>query len=217
LRFLQALTTTVPGARVYGSIEHWEPDLFTGNRRDFGGVPDVVVNVRGSGSAFEGRTDDQGRYEIKGLPPGKYEVLALPSAAFVPPLLRRIELRDPRACSLVDWEKRYDGRIRGVVKDFSGRPASGAQVEVMADRMLLPAGIETLRTDADTEGNFEFTQVPPGRYLVGVNLTRRPNSTSVFPTTFHPGTNDIWLATVVQLKGGGRVELAPMTLPPPKR
>ena len=36
----------------------------------------------------------------------------------------------------------------------------------------------------------------------------------VFPATFHPGTADAALATVVQLDGGQQRELEPMTLPP---
>jgi hypothetical protein len=39
----------------------------------------------------------------------------------------------------------------------------------------------------------------------------------VFPATFHPGTTDAALATVVQLDGGQHRQLDPMTLPPARR
>jgi hypothetical protein len=38
----------------------------------------------------------------------------------------------------------------------------------------------------------------------------------VFPPTFHPGTGDPAVATVVQLKGGEERELEPLVLPAPR-
>jgi hypothetical protein len=59
--------------------------------------------------------------------------------------------------------------------------------------------------------------VPPGRYVVGVDLIRRMDAREVFPTTFHPGTQDSSRATIVRLEGGQERELQSMTLPPARR
>ena len=77
--------------------------------------------------------------------------------------------------------------------------------------------IETVQTTADAGGSFEFIEVGPGRYLVGVDITRRMRSEIVFPTTYHPGTSTVAQATIVELAGGQHVELQPMRVPEARR
>jgi hypothetical protein len=219
VRFLQtASKATDTRARVYGTITHWERDLATGEPRDHGPVPDVVVTVHGLGSAFDAWTDARGRYEVT-APPGKYQVTAFPPPAFSARHLKQtIELRDARACFVADFGVQFDGRIRGVVRESSGEPAAGVSVEVMAAESVGKTGnIQTLRALSDAGGSFEFTEMSPGRYVVRVELTRRMDAQVVFPATFHPGTTDAALATVVQLDGGQHRQLDPMTLPPARR
>ena len=153
------------------------------------------------------------------VPPGKYEVTALPPAGFSTRYLRQtIELRDARACFVADFGVRFDGRIKGVVRQSSGEPAEGVAVQLMAADAIGEAGnIETLRASSDAGGSFEFVEVPPGRFVVGVDLTRRMNPDVIFPATFHPGTMNAALATVVQLDGGQQRELETMSLPSARR
>src|SRR6185295_19140593 len=187
--------------------------------RDYGPVPDVLVTVRGVGNAVDAWTDAGGRYEVT-APPGKYEVIAVPPAAFSAryPHQQTIELRDARACVVADFTMQFDGRIRGIVRQSSGGPAEGASVEVMAAEVVGKTGnIQSLRASSDAGGSFEFTEVPPGRYVVGVDLNRRTDAEVVFAATFHPGTPDGTSATVVQLDGGQQRELEPMMLPPARR
>ena len=77
--------------------------------------------------------------------------------------------------------------------------------------------VQTLNAQTDAGGSFEFSDVAPGQYVVGVDLTRRMDPIAVFPRTFHPGTSDPALATVVKLDGGQHLDLEPMTLPAPRR
>jgi hypothetical protein len=113
---------------------------------------------------------------------------------------------------------RFDGRIRGVVQRPAEESGAAIPVELVAAEAVGKGGnVLVLRTPMDSGGRFEFTEVPPGRYLVGVDLVRRMDPKVVFPTTFHPGTPDPASATIVQLQGGEERELPPMALPPARR
>lgn len=178
----------------------------------------MLVSLRGPGSAFDAWTDARGRYELR-VPPGKYEVTAFPPPAYSARHLQQtVELRDARACFVAGFGVQFDGRIKGVVRQSSGASAAGVTVEVMAAESVGKTGnLQTLRALTDAGGAFEFTEVSPGRYVVGVDLTRRLDTRIVFPTTFHPGTPDAALATVVELGGGQHRQLDPMLLPPARR
>ena len=219
LRFLQGLT--VGGrtqARVYGTVTHGERDLATGQGLTHGPVSDVIVTVRGAGKTYEAVTDARGQYEVF-VPSGKYDVSAIPPVRFSSRHLQQtIELPDNRACFVADFGVHFDGRISGRVRQPSGEPAVGAFVQVMAaDSIGKMGNVQTLHVASDSGGRFEFTDVSPGRYVVGVDLTRRMDADVVFPTTFHPGTSEAGSPTIIELKGGERRELEPLTLPAPRR
>ena len=137
------------------------------------------------GQLFDTWTDDAGRYDVK-LPPGTYDVTFLPPPGFSNKYLQHsIELPDARACTVLNWSVRFDGRIKGVIR----RPqegGSGAEisVELMSAEAVGKAGnISVVRTATDSGGRFEFTEVPPGRDVVGVDLIRRMDAKEIFPAT----------------------------------
>ena len=218
LQFIQSVATGTAHSRVYGRITHWERDYTNDRSRDYGAMPDVLVTVRGPGGGAETRTDDQGRYELAGLPVGVYDVAAFPPANFTGSRLTDVaEIRDPRSCQFRDFNLVYDNRITGAVTTASGDPVDGAQVELMAAAKLgMRGNVQTLRMKT-VGGRFEFTEVPAGRYVVGVDLTRRMDPTLVFPQTLYVRSGDAVSATIVEAGGGGQQELAPIIVPAPRR
>jgi hypothetical protein len=218
LRFLQTLSTSRhTSARLYGAVDHRERDPATGEWRAVP-VPNVLVAARGVQGAIDAWTDAHGRYELR-LPAGSYEITAFPPPAFsARGLQRTVELRDNRGCFVADFELRLDLRVSGTVRQAAGEPAVDVVVEMMPAEDVGNTGYtRTQRARTDGSGRFEFSELPPGRYVLGVDLTRRRNEGPVFPRTFHPGTPDAALATVVQLDGAQHRELAPLMLPPARR
>lgn len=84
LRYIETMPASAPGARVSGTVRHWEQDHATGQARSYPPVAFAQVHLRGTAGAKSVQTDEAGRYEISGIRPGKYEVEVLPPPARQP-------------------------------------------------------------------------------------------------------------------------------------
>ena len=92
--------------------------------------------------------------------------------------------------------------------DASGRPVAGLEVEAVAAELAgfdPPPYQQPVKTDA--RGVFEFDDLPPGSYVFGVNLTKRPGSPRGGVRVFLPGTSRPREATVVELNAGDRKDV----------
>jgi hypothetical protein len=215
LAYLENLPESGSGARVYGMITHWERDLAEDRVVSYGPVKGVHLLLQGSTGTFRAMTDNQGKYEITGIPPGSYELQAQPPEPFRQTEQPwKIELPDARACFPADIGLRYDGRIKGSIVAGDGGPAAGMTVEVRHANLAGSSGlIPTLDVRTDAFGTFEFTNVSPGRYVVGVGLLwRLTNSDGCYQRTFYPGTPDARDAAVVEVGPGTHHELQSLRL-----
>ena len=174
VRFFDTLATPAAGARVFGTITHWEQDVTRTRARDYGPVGNVDVTLRGADRSFQARTDQNGRYELTGIPSGRYDLTAAPPPPYSTAFLKRqFELRDPRACFRADFGLRYDSRVSGTIVDADGKPATGAIVEILpVEQIGNPVYVPPETMIADEAGLFEMAEVSPGRYVLGVNLKR---------------------------------------------
>jgi hypothetical protein len=207
-----------PGAagpgRISGLIERVDRNLATGQerRRPAAGLPVILDRDRVPSRAT---TDAQGRFAIDGLAAGRYDVrLDVPEGQHGRVAPNPVELRDSRGCAEVSGSVSYDGRVRGRVVDASGRGVPGLTIE-----LTVPAGLddssgpERIRALTGQDGRYELRQIPPGRYIVGINTQRAADAPVPFPRIFHPGVEALDGATRVALTGGQQTEIGDLVLP----
>ena len=203
------------GGRVFGRV------LDQGGR----GVPSVVVLLTNSTGTLVKRdsTDPAGRYEIRGLPPGTFNVMR---ADFTMELGEDSSPMDflkdlvMQAVTLAEDEEREvdlrvatggGTRVHGAVR-AAGGPVEGAMVSLLPDR----GGYDRMgMAMTDKRGAYEMEDVKPGRYTLqvvmldgGMTAGSQPSSPVVERLDVGGGPE---LRRDIQLPGGvlnGRVESA---------
>ena len=128
----------------------------------------VVVYVIHERGIWANRTvnvaDPKGKFSIKGLPPGRYELEATTGSGMLSPRVP-VEIREGVEPLPVTLTLGAGGSISGTVLTPEGLPAKGASVQAVpqpADPQNRSLG--SSRTDA--EGRFVIRPVRPGNYLV---------------------------------------------------
>jgi hypothetical protein len=187
------------------------------------GAPIRRAQVRiNSPEAREGRvatTDQQGRFEIKELPAGRYTMTASkggfvalqygqrrPSESGTP-----IELGDGQTIEKISIALPRGSVLGGRITDEFGEPVANASVTafrygyVGGARRLTPAG-QNSRDTTDDQGQFRLFGLPPGDYYVSATLrTGGPEVTdpmgelSGYSATYYPGTMNVAEAARVTL------------------
>ncbi|HUQ89574.1 MAG TPA: carboxypeptidase-like regulatory domain-containing protein [Vicinamibacterales bacterium] len=187
------------------------------------GSPIRRAQVRvASPDAREGRvatTDQQGRFEFKELPAGRYTMTASkggfvslqygqrrPSESGTP-----IELADGQTMEKVAIALPRGSVIGGRITDEFGEPVANASVSAWryayagGARRMMPAG-QNARDTTDDQGHFRLFGLPPGDYYVsatlrggGPEVTDPMGELSGYAATYFPGTPNVAEATRITL------------------
>jgi hypothetical protein len=113
------------------------------------------------------------------------------------------------ACAELDFVAPIKSAISGVILDEGGRPVSGAFVQLgLADQLDRSRGTAGAGIATDPNGRYRFDHLPPGRYLVGLNIWGGgPNPGTPFAEAYAETTAG---QTVISLPFGGSITLAPI-------
>lgn len=198
----------VPG-RIFGQVRMITTDPTTGRSR-VRPMRDVEVLLSGDGTGVTRRTDREGRFEILGVHTGTYRVqVGVPEGFKAVMLSPDVSIPDPRACAAADTTLEPDGRVRGRVVDSAGSPVRGITVDLLVRRAHEAAARAThLRAATDRNGVYEIRGVPPGVFIVGVDLRGAGES-----TVFHPGVSTSVAARAFSLAAGAGLDLGTLALP----
>jgi hypothetical protein len=185
-------------------------------------------NLEESRSAF---TDEQGRWEIKDLPAGRYSLAALKTGYVSQQYGQRgptengkpIEVADGQALDNVNFNLTRGSVIAGRVTDEFGEPIAEVMVAALryrhynGRRRLVPAA----RPDqTDDGGNFRLYGLAPGDYYLsatpdgsmGIGATSEDRSG--YSATYYPGTGSAQQAEKVSVGPGAEMSGLAFSLVP---
>ena len=183
--------------------------------------------VRLQGQEFrEGRiasTDEEGRWELKDLPAGRY-TLSASKGGYVQLSYgqrrpfergRPIELTDGQTLENVNFNLPRGSVITGRIVDEFGEPVADAMVAAMryryfnGGRRLVPTG---RFAQTDDIGNFRLFGLSPGDYYVSATIrpegmwgVESSDSTTSYAPTYYPGTGSSQQADRVTVGLGGEM------------
>jgi hypothetical protein len=224
LAYLRGLSKAKPGGTIFGKVERYTGDREYGPYELAGPMAGVKVLITGQGARHEIVTDKDGRYQVSGLQPGGYDVRAeLPdylagytSRSWMNDADSRLATVGDRGCAEENIAVELDGRISGRVVDSEERPVPGLLVDlVKADSVGKDfREIRSRYVESDDEGRFEFRMLPPGRYVLGVNIHKAPDSSAPYLRTYFPGVSDTSRATIISIGDGTKLKDYDLRLPP---
>jgi hypothetical protein len=197
---------------------------------DLGPVAGVTVAAQSGQHLFKATTNADGKYEFRNLPRGRYQVYLWD------------EVKEEASKLGVIWGDKYDvdlaagaksnctgadfsvspkAQVSGKVFDSDGEPLSKVRVSAILaapdayvddDR----ASFESRISDyTEEDGSYVLEGLPPGRYLIGVNIDSTPGKSLPFSPTYYPEGSHKSSATAVVISGDEELEGYDLRLPPP--
>jgi hypothetical protein len=179
-------------------------------------------------------TDNQGRYEVTGLPAARYRLM-ISKAGYVTleyGQARPFEAGKPldvatgQVLDKIDFSLPRGSVITGRVTDEFGDPIADAQVQAMryqftsGQRQLVNVGRAALSDDI---GQFRIFGLMPGEYIVRAAVrTNTPmgmvptaaEEPSGYPPTYYPGTTDVSQAQAITVALGQELNSVTFSLTP---
>ena len=209
IAYAQSLSSSGEVGRIWGRVtvggDGWQL---------FGAAPvqDARVTLRGP---IERSlvTNRNGEYTFTQLGAGRYEIAVQPMQRpeLLDITLQEVALESAHSFCVVDFAAFADGGIKGRVIDKEGRGVAKVSVELMpTESFARSAAVAAMSATTDADGHYEFSKLPPGRYIVRVDIRFMQSSTKARYAT--PDS----AARGFALKNGQHLQLSPIVLVPPQ-
>jgi hypothetical protein len=219
LNFLRQLPVEGSGVKIHGMVGKFGDEIDEDGSRKVEGLAGISITITNKqGKRTELITDSNGSYEISGLKSGEYEVRAsLPEYYYEDEYsVRKIKVYD-RGCAREDFAAIPNGQISGRIVDAEGNPVKKAKIVLIKPDI---EGYLSMRNEIaadyvnDEKGRFELNQIPPGEYLLGLNVTFSPDADEPYPPTYYPGVRERTQATRIKVGLGEKLREYILRLPP---
>jgi carboxypeptidase family protein len=113
-----------------------------------------------------------------------------------------------------EWSRKNPytrNRLSGTLTDSSGRPVANLHVDLVSAEVS-DRRIKSDFTFTDETGHFAFEKVPPGEYILGVNIVLGPLPFTPFPTQYFPGVRNRVNAATIRIYGSEQLDGFDFTL-----
>jgi len=205
IEFLRTLQSRQPGVTISGQVRRMRQKVAEGDSIAIESERDFTLVIEGENNRKEIQTDAQGRFTLTGLSPGKFKItLQLPDELTTYKAEQEITVAD-RGCAAVNYSVVDNGRLSGRVLDPDGQPVAGVLLALVEKDHADPKTNWGKLIRSEKDGQFNFSALPPGQYLMAVNLSRYPqpnDPTDAYPRTYYPGVADVSKAEVITLGVG---------------
>ena len=166
-------------------------------------VPGATVTAAAWGSGFTEPADARGTYEILGLAPGGYDVVAH-APGLAPTVVAGVAI-DRRTDALVDLVLRPGARVVGRLLADGDRAVAGQVALADLDGRTVPRVLAaSFAVAAGTDGRFAIEGVPVGEHALGVSapgLGRQRTAVSVHGRDGQVDVGDVRLAVGFAIRG----------------
>ena len=192
LDYINGLSAEPAGTLLCGIVSDHTPSRET--------IAGVDVRLEGpQGVVRHVLSDGAGKYEWKGLPAGRYR-LAATFPGYIKVGLRDVDFSlTGKGCFEFNLFLQSNGQVTGRVYGPDGMAVPNQDVELAAAE---GNGLAELHAETDEEGQYHFSGVHPGQFVIGVNLSGVPNAKSPYLRTYSPDAQKRQNASVVSLAKG---------------
>jgi hypothetical protein len=219
LEFLRNLPRNKSGVNIYGTItKAVKSSLEENSKSPVSALKLKFESLTGKPQIFYAVTNEDGNYEINGIPGGKYKISPSEPLAgyfFKPEVgFGEVEIND-KGCVAYNFTLTTNNKFVGKIIDFEGNPVNHITVEILSANAPRPnsfIGEEYSNTNPD--GTFYAYNITPGLYTVSINYSFLPNEESPYPTYFYPGVGKRSQAAVIEIKPGTDITNFEFRLPP---
>jgi hypothetical protein len=213
LKFVNELPRAAPTARIFGRIVRADQSVNLDDQKSLP-LAGIKVTARGGKRTFEALTDAGGKYELKDLPPGSYQVTpAYPSHLSTDDdsgLARVVA----RGCAQLNFDTRSSVRLKGRLIDAEGRPLLGGRVGLI-NAEATEIVREGLYTWTGSDGDYVLTGIPAGRFLLFFDLPSAPTARVPYPPrAYYPGVWSAAQGTVINVVEGQNLPAFDLQLSP---
>lgn len=213
LKFVNELPRAAPTARIFGYIERADQSVNLDDQKRLP-LAGIKVTARSGKRTFEALTDAGGKYELKDLPPGSYQVTPAYPAHLSGDNSRRAQV-GARGCAQLDFDTRSSVRLKGRLIDAEGRPLLGVKVGLIHAEATEVVR-EGLYNWTGGGGDYVLTGIPAGRYLLFFDLPSAPGARVPHPPrVYYPGVWSAAQGTVITVVEGVNLPAFDLQLLPP--